>query len=242
MTSLTMAYMGEMKRTKEAVASHLKSQWLALPDYRDAQVQPFLNRVLPIVQAGQVRAVSLTDAFVSKQIGQKPIGLDLTKLTGAAVRNGVSPEEVYTRPFTTVWTSIDKIGFQESVLKGLARLMSTGAMDVAMSGRDAKVAYALLDEQITGWTRVADPGCCDYCQMLDGVTTGPAEPQPLHNNCGCDAVANYGKASTTEISSLSAGAEFGSALIEQHGELGLVITDKNYEFTGIKDLPASYKG
>lgn len=240
--SLTAVYQNELKRTRQAVADALRVHWHALPDYRDAQVEKFVNRVVPIVEAGQKRAVSMTDAYMSRQLGVAPIGLDWANLTGAGVRNGIDPHTVYARPFTTVWTSIATIGFSAAVEKGLSRLMSTGDMDVALSARDASRAYGMTSDRVAGFRRVADPGCCDFCLSIDGAKVLSDSPAPLHNRCGCTVEPiEVGSSDAHGFLSFAAGAVFGDTLIEEHGELGPVITDKAYEFTSEADLPSHYK-
>jgi hypothetical protein len=237
MSKLTKAYQLELKRTRTAVADHAEKVWKALPDYRDEQVPGFLDKVLPVVSAGQSRAVALTNAYMSRKLGIPPVNMDVQSLIGAAARNGVAPADVYTRAFTTVWTSIATIGFAAALEKGLSRLKSTADMDVAMASRNATVAFAQAEDKVVGWTRVADPSCCDFCQMLDGVETGPSEPQPLHNNCGCTADPIVRSITSSEPQdSYAPGEIFDQVAIEEHGELGPVITDKNYKFTGPDDL------
>jgi|GEM_PF-3573995 len=235
--SLTAVYQQELKRTRQAVKAQVALHWNNLPAYRTENVEPFVSRVVPIVEAGQRRAISLTDAYLSHMLGTKPLGLDLSTLTGASVRNGVSPQDVYARPFTTVWTSIATIGFTAALAKGLDRLTSTAEMDVAMSARDSMTSYAQQSGNIIGFQRVADPGCCDYCQTIDGARTGPDEPQPLHNGCGCSAEPIYGSdASSTDFVSFSPGSLFDDVEIREHGELGPVITNRHDSFTGPNDL------
>lgn len=235
--SLTAVYQQELRKTRTAVSNQVALHWNNLSSFRDKDLELFINRVVPIVETGQQRAVSLTDAYLSRMLGVQPLGLDLSKLTGASVRNGVSPSVVYARPFQTVWSSIATIGFTLAVQKGLSRLTSTAEMDVAMSARDTLVAYAKQNDSIIGYMRVADASCCDYCQMIDGARTGPDEPQPLHNGCGCSAEPIYGSDSiSSDFTSFSAGSIFEDAEIHTHGELGPVITNKHYDFTGPNDL------
>ena len=244
--SLTRVYQQELKRTRQAVAHAVAHHWNQLPDYKDEQIDPFLNKVLPIVQAGQSRAVALTSAYMSRKLGIQPVGLDLNQLTGAAVRNGVDPRDVYSRPFTTVWGAIYTIGINAAVEKALNRLMSTAEMDVTMSARDASTAFAQnSDGAVAYFVRVADPSCCDFCQMIDGAKVFADDPAPLHNNCGCTVEpVSYDSSAASDqndLTSFAAGSEFDDVKIEEHGELGPVITYKNYEFTGPQDLPASYE-
>lgn len=246
MDNATARYQQELKHTRQVVRSHVETHWRALPDYRDNRIQPFLAQVLPIVRAGQERAVALTDAYLSHKAGlQKPLGLSVEKLVGAAVRNGVEPSEVYQRPFVTVWSSIEKIGLSLAAIKAMNRLLSTAEMDVAMSARDASVAFGQDSESRTiGWTRVADPSCCDFCQSIDGAKLYVDDPAPLHNNCGCTVEPIIGsgeRISREDFVAIEPGAVFDDAKIEMHGELGPVITNKDDDFTSASDLPASYE-
>jgi len=236
--SLTAVYQNELKKTRTYVADAVRMHWNALPDYRDNNVEPFVDRVVPLVIAGQRRAVTMTDAYMSHVLKTKPIGLDFESLMGSAVRNGVDPHEVYKRPFTTVWTSIATIGFEAAVVKGLSRLMSTADMDVALSARDASRAYGMSSDRVAGFRRVADPGCCDFCQSIDGAKVASESAAPLHNRCGCtvEPIEVGSPAASGGFVSFTAGSEFGDTLIEDHGELGPVITNKHNHFTGPNDL------
>lgn len=252
MSELTRRYQQELRRTRSTVADHLERQWRALPDHRDDRIDPFLNTVLPVVRAGQARAVALTSAYLSQKTKlSNPIGLDTDRLIGAAVRNGIDPADVYKRPFVTTWSSIEKIGYALAIEKGLSRLRSTAEMDIAMSARDALLSFGEAfnsaggsGSRIVGWVRVADPACCDFCQMLDGVRTGPSEPQPLHNNCGCTAdpiEVDSSNASGIDSANLTPGDTVEQVRIEEHGEMGPLITDKADDFTSFADLPESYR-
>jgi hypothetical protein len=246
-SALTAAYLSELKRTRHAVSAHVASKWERLPDYRDERIPGFLDATLPVVRAGQQRAVALTSAYLARKLGVPPVGLNVDSLVGANVRGGVDPATVYTRPFITVRAAIFTIGIAAASAKGLARLTSTAEMDVAMSGRDALLAFSrdsASGGEITGWTRVADPGCCEFCQSINGARTGPDEPQPLHNRCGCSAEPITGDSGGSGGFGGFAGALLGSVLgegdaatsIEQHGELGPVITAAGDNFAGPNDL------
>jgi len=240
--SLTAVYQAELKRTRDAVANALRLHWQALPDYRDPQVRNFTERVVPIVEAGQRRAVAMTDAYMAKTLGMAPLGLQATDLVGPGARRGIDPHVVYARPFTTVWTSIATIGFDAAVAKGLSRLMSTGDMDVALSARSASQAFGASSDRVAGYLRRADPGCCDFCQSIDGAKVASADAAPLHNRCGCTVEPiEVGSSNATGFQTFSPGSTFGEMQIEEHGELGAVITDKHDKFTGLRQLPAEYK-
>lgn len=240
---LTVAYQSELKRTRHAVAARVTANWNRLPDYKDKRIPGFLEATLPVVKAGQARAIALTSAYTARKLGVPPVGLDVEALTDG-IRGGVDPMTVYRRPFETVWSSIYTIGIAAAAAKGLARLQSTAEMDIALSGRDSLLAFGRdSGGEIIGWTRVAEGSCCDFCQSIDGAHTGPDEPQPLHNRCGCTAdpiTRSSGGSSGFGGALLAIGAVIGTgiaaAVIEQHGELGPVIGAAGDNFAGPEDV------
>ena len=238
MDTLTQTYQAELKKTRLAVADRVAEMFRTLPNYYDDQVPGFVARAVPVVQAGQQRAIALTNAYSARKLGVQPVGVDTAAII-EGIRGDVTPQDVYARPFVTVRSAIMSVGISTAVVMGINRLRSTANMDVQMASRDALGPLAnALGQRVTGWTRVAEPSCCDFCQELDGVTTGPTEPQPLHNNCGCTAEPNV---SGLGIESVAAGAVFGMVEIRDHGELGPVITDKHDDFTSELDFTSKQK-
>ena len=73
MPTLTQAYQSELKRTRHAVADRVAANWHRLPDLRDERIPGFLAATLPVVKAGQGRAVALTSAYLSKKLGVAPV-------------------------------------------------------------------------------------------------------------------------------------------------------------------------
>lgn len=238
-SSLTAAYQGQLKATRNAVGDAVAHQWRSLQTYNEADVPRFVGKVAPIIEAGQARAVALTSAYVARKTGSPIAGLSLSSLP--PIRNGVLPDVVYRRPFVGVWSALgddDYDGDYEAATNvGLEIAKSSSLMDVALTVMAAYVGFAALGSGIKAWRRVADPGCCDYCQSIDGSYTGPDEPQPLHNRCGCTA-----DPVTNEVSSdakfLSPGATHEDTQIQDHGELGPVITARGDHFAGPSEIPA----
>lgn len=229
---LTFAYQGQLRRTREAVGSAVANQWQRLGSYNEADVPEFVDRITPIIAAGQTRAVALSNAYVSRKLSSVPFGLNVPDLR-STLRNGTPPQTVYRRPFVTVWTAL-KNGddYGDAVQAGQAQAESSSLMDVALAMTAAYVAFGALSassgEEIVAWRRVAESPCCDYCQMLDGVHTGPTEPQPLHNRCGCTADPITRRSPGNHVGE---GDTIGDVTIQQHGELGPVITQAGDHFT-----------
>ena len=198
-----------------------------------------MKHALPIVGAGQARAVALTSAYLSKRLDLPPMGLTVPNLVGANVRNGTDPETVYKRAFIQTWAELAKSGdYQKAIQIGLNRIESSAEMDIALSARAATLDFGSMStEEITGWVRVADGDACAFCSEIDGAVTGPDEPQPLHDRCGCtsDPITRNIPA-PDGADSVGVGDTVGDTEIQEHGELGPVITRRGDNFTSEADL------
>lgn len=243
--ALTGAYQRQLKMTRNAVGDAVGRQWKHLGSYNEADVPRFVDAVSPIVAAGQSRAVALTSAYLSRKLGQPPMGLTMAGLP--PIRNGVPLDVVYRRPFVRVWSALKALdgetddgeddGYDYAVQLGEDQATSNSLMDIALATMASYVGFALLSKGgIRGWVRRADPGCCSYCQDIDGAYTGPDEPQPLHNRCGC--TADPVTSDDLGGASLSPGSTHGDTAIHEHGELGPVIAKKGDSFAGPEDIPA----
>jgi len=247
-TLLTLNYQDALRRTRHAVGDAVGKHWDALGHYDKADVPRFVAAVKPIVKAGQARAIALSDAYLAKLTKTPTPGIDPSLVSGAAVRNGVSPDDEYEAPFVNVWTSLKNDGdWQAAVQSGRDRAVSSSLMDVALSTMASYVLFGQMNNsqadesgQIVAWRRVAEAGCCEFCQEIDGAHTGPDTPQPLHNRCGCTAEPIYGR-SRPEGKYLDAGTTIGVTTIQDHGELGLVITQKGDSFTGPEAVVSAAK-
>lgn len=265
----TAAYQRALAQTRQAVRMQVEQHYRALPSLRDEHVPGFVDHTVRIVQAGQQRAIALTSAHMSNQVGLKtPTALNTAKII-ENIRNGVKAEDVYARPIITARAGIEKLGFAQAFEKGLVRLLATAEMDVAMAARDASADFGALNtDQVIGFERVADPDCCDFCTEIDGAKVYNADPAPLHNNCGCtleaitkDRLGELSAKRQDEIVREDLAREFGAGTgtyfrdtwetvvnersngiteVQQHGEMGPVITARGDSFTGLDDLPKSY--
>lgn len=229
-TVLDRRYQEALARLRLTAAGGVERAWLSLPSYDRADVATFVNRAVPIVGAAQRNAVSLTGAYLSRSLKSRVVALDLAATTGAAVRNGATPADVYGRAFVTVWRALGAGSrFEDAVASGLARATATAQTDVALSSRAAAVEYASRDSRITGWRRVADSGACPLCAAASDQTYHSDDVMPIHDRCGCTVEPIVGEATTPS------GPPAGVA-IHEHGELGPVLAKEGDDFTGPDDL------
>lgn len=240
--SLTAQHIAAQKRLQDGAAAHVGRAWRLLGAYNRADVAVFQRLALPVVLGAQRSSALLTNAYIAKSARRSLPPIDLGLLTGAAIRNGTTPTEVYFRPFVTVWTAL-KAGspFADAVSAGLARATSSAAMDVALSMR-ATMTEREGDLAPYGYRRVADPGACDFCLEVDGAYIKGADgfPMALHNHCGCgfDVLDQPHRGAVslpdgTRIRAYQYGPLNEHVAVQDHGELGPVLTDPSQHFAAL---------
>lgn len=224
MPSLTDAHITTLAAIREIIRRGVTGAWSSLPAYDEAQVAEFLALALPIVQGGQEKAARLTDAYVAAMLGRQPLGIPTSEVTGPAVRAGVLPDEVYRRPFVTVWTALSAGSqYDEAVSAGLARATNLAATDVQLTARQTFEAVQQRDPSIRGYSRRADPGACKFCQLVDGAFVKSASAMPLHPGCGCGLEPILQREPVTPSPD--------GVAVHEHGELGATLGDPEHDFT-----------
>lgn len=240
-SALAQAHIRAEAQLRRSVVTALTRIWGELPAYNRENVDEWLSRALPAVAAGQRRSIAVTEAYLARALGRQPLGLDREQLMGAAVRAGTAPEDVYQRPFVTLWSSLGEgTPYEDAVAGGLARATSSAAMDVQLSMRATADAVDAVDEGFYGYTRVADPGACEFCLEVDGayVKASDGFVMALHNNCGCGLEPNTaphrGAVRLPDGSQVRAhqyGPLTDKVAVEEHGELGPLLVHPDQHFT-----------
>lgn len=220
------AHVLSQEQLRRVVSRAVERLWTSLPGYDEQDVPGWLGSVVPLVLAGQYQSAALTQAFVTQQVG-RPV--NALPAVGADVRNGTAPDEVYRRPFVQLWAAL-KTGtaWQEAVDGAGSRAVSSAEMDMQLASRGT---FARLgeDDDIFGYTRVADAGACQFCSEIDGAYVKDADAMPLHNRCGCSLEPLT--APHPRAAKLPSGVA-----VHDHGELGPVLGSPDHDFTSKSDF------
>lgn len=209
-------------RLREIVIRAVQNAWTELGSYNSPDVARFLAVVVPLIVAAQRYSVSLSDAYVARVLGRRPLGLDPVPVI-AALRGDTTPQSVYRRPFIETWTALkDGKPYEDAVAAGEARAKAAAAVDIQMTHRATLATIQDADPVIRAWSRKADAGACEFCRLVDGATVLRADAMPLHNFCGCSLEPRM---EPTEPDPLPEGV--GVAL---HGELGPMLVDPSHHF------------
>lgn len=185
--ALAVRHRDALIATRRVTSRRVRLLWDNLGSYRDEDVARFTGSATGVVAAGQRRAVSLTAAYLGRLSGSPVRGLNFDTLTGAAVRNGTDPVDVYTRPFVQLWTALGNgTPYSDAVAAAGARVEGTAATDVSLSMRaSAEDAAAEFEQRVIGWERVLDPDACAFCAAASTQRYKSALLEGLHTNCQC---------------------------------------------------------
>lgn len=233
--ALTTAHITAQQRLRALAARGVAAVWSSLPAHNSENLDEWLTRVLPLIAAAQRQSALITDAYLARAIERPPIGLDLAQVTGASTRNGTPPEDVYKRPFITVWTAIGNgKTVADASAQGLARATATAETDVQLAMRETLRYVGLADTRIVGYQRVPDAGACKFCRTVAGQRYRVEQLMPIHPNCGCGVkviTADQRPAFTgNPENDLNITRDGVHAVVREHGELGPVLLDGNQHF------------
>lgn len=235
-----------------------------LGSWRDGDIDGFVTAVVPALLGAQRQVGSLADAYIAAMLSDmlgravRPTGIRV--LTGAALRGGVDPAEVYARPIRTIWKAL-KAGrdFPDALAQGRNRALTLAGTDLQLAKTHAMRSLLSSNGRIVGYRRVlTGTRSCGLCVVASTQRYHKADLMPVHPSCDCNVAPivgdhdpgqvinggllddvhsriqdRFGTASTTGRGP----ADYRDLLVtHEHGELGPVLARRGDAFTGPDDL------
>lgn len=223
--------------------------------YRDADVALFVRQVAPVVLAGRRQVSAMTDAYLTQVLQQSGIKAPRRGPIDTAALRGVPVEDVYARPYQTVWTSLSKgDAFDAAVSAGAARLGILIATDMQMAKTYTSRDVLSHSKGVTGYQRVpSGVNTCALCELASTQMYSRDDLMPIHPSCGCSvepvtrdnpwdqaaADERYGNAHAAAQDQLGESDINGRApdyrkaiAVRDHGEIGPVLVRAADRFTG----------
>jgi hypothetical protein len=221
------------RRLRDALVAAIAYLWRHLAGHDEANLPDFYAQVLPLVEAGQRQTIALTEAYLARTLGRRPLGVSSAEVI-AGVRGEVEPREVYRRPFVTLWAGLGEGKlYAEASVAARARLVATIKTDLALAMTHAMREVGERDPEIEGFERVVR-GTCDLCEDAAGTVTGTGSTMPIHPGCQCVAAPvqplQPKKGAPPAIPDSSRGGLV-VAEVREHGELGPILVDRDEKFT-----------
>ncbi|MFJ9740823.1 hypothetical protein [Streptomyces sp. NPDC101166] len=230
--------------------------------YRDEDADAFVEQILPVVLGAQQQMGALTDAYLSAMVGDMFGG----GAAAAGVRipdaiRGVAPEEVYRRPFVTVWTALSNgKSMTEAVRQGQSRLTSITGTDLQLVRTEATRQVLAADNRVQFYRRVLRGSYnCAMCVIASTQRYRKERLMPIHPGCDCGTKPlpegqdpgqviepDLLEAAHDAVAKGTGKADRGGRLPDyrdiiidrQHGELGPLMALRRQDFTGPRDIPS----
>lgn len=103
------------------------------------------------------------------------------------LRNGVSADEVYGRPYGAYYGQLGEGASHEQALQSAnAALTRSVETDMQLAQTHAARDYMEGSKNITGWMRSPDAGACALCtEAAQGQVYRTSDLMPIHEHCGC---------------------------------------------------------
>lgn len=213
-----------------------------------------------IAYSGQVAALE-GKPFVQPSLAE----IDLST---EALRNGTNVEDVYRRPFVQMRMALAKNpgDFTAALNTGALTARSLARTEVQLSRRKVSLFARKYNKNVVGYLRtLTGMESCALCYVASSQRYHKGDLLPIHPGCDCGEMPIYGDSDPGQIidkqlldkSHEAVGDRFGSIartargdgdtlpdynkiMIEDHGEMGPMLSVKGQGFTGPNDL--SLKG
>ena len=258
--ALALVYQQAMSEVRDRVTAAVEASWLALSSWRDEDIAAFVRAVLPVVLGGQQAMAGLVSAYLADSrsaalgLPPRPVGVRLDRVTGAAARNGTSPDVVYRRAGEQVWRDLGAgKPLDEAVDHGMKRAVKAAQTDLQRTKTLAAREVLGSDADAVGFRRVlVGAENCALCVVASSQRYHKAKLLPIHPGCDCGVAPMFGPdlGQVIDEETLAAAHEaimatFGVSdaaarnpdyrkliLVREHGELGPTLTVRSHRFTG----------
>lgn len=185
-------------------------------------------------------------------------------LSTEALRNGTNVEDVYRRPFVQMRMALAKnpSDFTAALNTGTLTARSLARTEVQLSRRQVSLFARKYNKNVVGYLRtLTGMESCALCYVASSQRYHKGDLLPIHPGCDCGEMPIYGDSDPGQIidkqllekSHEAVGDRFGSIartargdgenlpdynkiMIEDHGEMGPMLSVKGQNFTGPNDL------
>jgi hypothetical protein len=177
---------------RASVVQQLLTVWYGMPAYRDGNVDDWLGVALPLVQAAEETSAVATTTYM--QIQMQLLGSDdtldipdMSLVTGEAIRNGATPEEVYYRPFKEIYNALSNgIDFDTAVDYGAERLRQLVETDIQLTHTNTSRTLLSQRNDVVGFRRIpTGEFTCALCLVASTQRYHKLDLMPIHPGCDC---------------------------------------------------------
>jgi hypothetical protein len=252
-----------VQRVRAKVKDFVTRQWNGLTAWRDADIEAFTQAVVPVVESGMRSVAQLTDAYLAsmaRMAGKTPLPAGLPP-GYEELRQGVSIQEVYTRPGVTVWTALSEgKTIEEATRLGLMRALDISGTDLQLARFRMAERHFNANPGIVGYRRVLSGAeNCALCVLASTQRYHRINKIAIHPGCDCGVASIWGDhdpgqvlnaevaeriQNTMRESGLDTHATWDGKkdrvmcdlMVREHGEYGPTLGWRDHSFTGPSDI------
>ena len=262
--ALVRAFSSADAQIRAKVVPIILQVFSGLGSWRDADLTRFTTAVLPLVIGAERQMGSLTNAYLAAMVADmisapvRPSGV--ATATGAALRGGVDPAEVYARPIRTIWRELAAGKDMNAALAAARlRLWQITTTDLQLAKTHAARSAMADDERIVGYRRVlTGTHSCGLCVVASTQRYHRGDLMPCHPGCDCGISVIVGHQDPGQLinepllegTHAAIADRFGASgrtardpidyrnvlVTHEHGEIGPILSRKGDAFTGPSDL------
>lgn len=262
--ALTRANDALRLQLRDKITKYALTLWGPRGALTDAEAAAFVERLVPVVQAGQLQVAAITQAYVEQMIGA-PLAAET--IDPATLRGGVTPEDVYQRPTVTLRDKLAKgKTFDAALAAASNRLANLIATDMQLAMTHQSRASLKNAPKSWGYRRtLTGRENCAICMIASTQRYHRGDLNPIHPGCDCgveplpagmefdqvidperleathDWVAQVAGKSDASARNLPGGTNkpkdyMDLIAVHEHGEYGPTLTWRRHDFTGPADI------
>jgi hypothetical protein len=184
--ALIQAEQAARQQIRERLQNYANIYWTELGSWRDADIERFVESLVPRVQAGQIAVAQITDAYLAAYTDSPAAGvIDLSN-----TRGGVTLEEVYHRPATQLYTELSSgKPFNIALDIATARLLGLIATDLQLAMTHQAQTSNMGGRKMYQRTLTGRENCA-LCTIASTQRYYVKKLMPIHPGCDC-GIAPY---------------------------------------------------
>ncbi len=234
---------------RRRVTEYALLAWEGLGEWRDSDVDRFVEHVTPVVHGGRARVAELTGAYLGSA----------GRIIDTSALRGVPDDLVYRRPAVQLYTELSHGALFSAALEvATNRLKSIVATDLQMA-HVRQAQESLSPSNAAGYRRHLNGEVdCAKCILASTSWYRRADLMPIHPGCDCTVERIESRSdlalSSQIVDDLHAKVEgligtsdrggrdvdYRKLLVSrEHGEIGPLLAWDGERFTGPADLPRS---
>lgn len=259
---LTAALSTQRAAVEQRLVAYSAAAWRSLGDWRDDDIDRFVEATLPRIEAGQLTIANLTDAYVAHMTDGEPS----TQLVDPReLRAGVAHADVYRRPAGAMRSALASgASMSDAIESGAKRLANLVSTDMELAHTHQARASMLAANKAAGRRRgrgrvnayartLQGEDNCALCAIASTQRYWVGDLLPMHPGCNC-GVRPLGvgehleqvidrellEATHAQVEGLTGEYDRSGRLVDyrqlivtrEHGEVGPTLTWKHQRFTG----------